>query len=1064
MQNSQLLSSLALLLPVSIALWPTTLLAEPLTDSWLTELSGRYARIYPDNDARDNLASVTTWSRGQGTQAQPTYAGVSEVAATDTDVYIRTPNLGFHIMGPWYGDNGNLFPNYPSNRAVIYRFPRTPVIPTVKVGTGLGAIGYFVDGVAAFDSRDAFSYDTSAQVDEGPGNQATVNGDGIWNRDAYTNESPTFDPAFAHQAGNTHHYHANPPGLRNLLGDSVDYDAATHTYSENFNGQHSPILGWSRDDIPIYGPYGYSDPVDASSPVRRMITGYQKRDGSNGSDNLATVSGTDSQGNATGRTSRPAWLVRNETAVTSPSLNPNQYGPAVSAAIPVGHYLEDYVYKGDLGFTLGTDFDLNEYNIRHTLTPDSPDTPIDAYFTNILPDGTPVFPYNFSRYFYAQPSGNVVTAIPANALKHFEGGPEKELAIEDISVAPSSGDVSLTWSSAEGGHYRVEHSPSLDSDWATLAAADGADFQTSVTDAARQSGENEHFYRVALDSILPFDDAGFDYDDSVISEGPQNNVLLLIIDDWGIDSSDLFNAEAAGIELANLPNLNALSDTGLLFTRGYAQPLCSPTRATIMTGRQPYQHTVGNPQANSTLPASELTLPEILTAQAPDYGLASFGKWHLGSGSTGAYDTGGWPNFTGTLTGGLPSYSNTWERVKIVNGVQTDAGTTISSLVPSVYTSSYATSVQVDEAAAFITAQGSEPWFVWMGFNAPHDPFEDPPANLAPAGGYSTTGNSDKEVYIRMLEALDTEVGRLLTSVNLAKTNVIVIGDNGTPGQVDQPPAGGIAGAKGSLTEGGIHVPFFAKGPDILQTGTSDKLVHVVDLFATILDLAGVNVATATDGIDLHSRSLVPIFNGTDNEDRCIIAEKYGINALDGRALILDDWPQYKLLSLQDVTDPNDIPTYEMYLLGANGVEASQLTVPPAVGDPHEAAYLALVAKDESLALPVGPTLLTVDIDLPSDAPPLINPGNGNIVRPNAITIGGVAATWDTGDLTANGTITSAARVNEIGAVDQFSVVATFDFTASGLTSGTSYPIVVSFPGAGGVARTFTATNQFTAP
>lgn len=1047
-----------------LPLFAAALQADPLTDSWLTELSGRYARIYPDNEARDSLAPLTTWSRGLGTQTLPTYAGVSEVAATDTDVYIRTPNLGFHIMGPWYGETGNLFPNYPSNRAVIYRFPRTVTIPASKTATGLGAIGYFVDGVAAFDSRDAFSYDTSAEVDEGPGNQATVTGDGIWNRDAYVNESPTFDPAFAHQAGNNHHYHANPPGLRHLLGDSVDYDAATHTYSENFTGQHSPILGWSRDGIPIYGPYGYADPLDASSPVRRMITGYQKRDGSNGSDNLAVITGTDSEGNATGRTSRPAWLVRNEVAVTSSSLNPNQYGPAVSPAIPLGHYLEDYLYKGDLGFTLGTDFDLNEYNVRLTLTPDSPETPIYAYFTNILPDGTPVFPYNFSRYFFGQPTGNAVNAIPANAVTLFEGGPEKELTIDEVAVAAGSGEVTLTWSSAEGGRYRVEHAATLENDWAPLAAADGADARTTITDPSRQTTENEHFYRVSLDYLRPFDDAGFDYDDSFISEGPRNNILLLILDDWGIDSSELFNTEALGIELAKMPHIRTLAETGLLFTRGYAQPICSPTRATLLTGRQPYQHKVGNPQANSTLPGTELTLPEILAAEAPAYGLASFGKWHLGSGSTGALDTGGWPNFTGTLSGGVPSYYDTWERVKIVDGVQTDAGTAISTLVPSVYESSYATTVQVDEAAAFITAQGSNPWFVWMGFNAPHDPFDDPPANLAPVGGYSTTGNSNKEVYIRMLEALDTEIGRLLTSVDLSRTNIIVVGDNGTPGQVDQPPAGGIAGAKGSLTEGGIHVPFLAHGPDILQTGTTDKLVHVVDLFATVLDLAGVNVATATSGIDLHSRSLAPIFNGTDMEDRCIISEKYGINATDGRALMMDDWPQYKLISLQDVSDPNDTPVYEMYLLGSNGVEASLLATPPPTGAAHEAAYLALVAKDESLVLPTEPALLVINIDLPNDAPPLINPANGNIVRPNGITIGGVAATWNPDDVATNGTTTSAARVDESGAPDQLSVVASFDFAASGLVSGTSYPIVVSFPGAGGTARLFTATNQFIAP
>ena len=173
-----------LLLPASLLVLILPTFAEPLLNSWFTEFSGRYARIYPDNSAMLSQAAVTTWSRGQGTQSLPVYAGVTEISSTARDVYIRTSNLGFHVMGPWYGANGNLFPNYPANRAEIYRFPRVPVIPDSKTATGLGVIGYMVDGVALFDSRDAFSYDTSEGVDDGPRAPAQVNGDGIWNRDA----------------------------------------------------------------------------------------------------------------------------------------------------------------------------------------------------------------------------------------------------------------------------------------------------------------------------------------------------------------------------------------------------------------------------------------------------------------------------------------------------------------------------------------------------------------------------------------------------------------------------------------------------------------------------------------------------------------------------------------------------------------------------------------------------------------------------------------------------------------------------------------------------------------
>jgi len=562
-----------------------------------------------------------------------------------------------------------------------------------------------------------------------------------------------------------------------------------------------------------------------------------------------------------------------------------------------------------------------------------------------------------------------------------------------------------------------------------------------------------------------------------------NNVLLLILDDWGIDASELYNARGPGIQLANMPNLRGLlyssgqitgtPDEGLLFTRGYAQPICSPTRATILTGRQTYQHGVGNPNPDNILPASEVTFPEIISRAAPRYELASFGKWHLGSGNTGPRDRGGWPNFSGTLQGGVQDY-NSWNRVKVEDGVVVDSGTSIASLVADgVYTSPYATSVQIDEAVSFIETRGASPWVVWMGFNAPHDPFHDPPAELAPEGGFSTTGVSNRDLYVRMLEALDREIGRLLASVDLERTNVLVVGDNGTPNQVDQAPVGGLAGAKGSLNEGGIHVPFFAAGPDIRQTGISDTLVQVADLFTTILDLTGVDTAGETGSLELHSNSLLPIFNGTDVAERLIIAEKWGLNARDGRALISDDWPQYKLVSLQDVTDPADVATYQMYLIGEAGVEIAALTTPPDEGELHAAAYQALVAIDLALA-PAEASTVTLQIDLPptgistngqaANLPALVNATNGNVVRPIAITVGGESASWDNGNITRNGATTSAARVDEEGNPDPTSVVAEFDVANSGLISGQSYSVEVSFRGGGGASRIFTATSQFVMP
>jgi hypothetical protein len=176
-----LLVFLAMLAPAAQA-------ADPRTNSWLTTYSGRYARIYTNNTMKNAGTSITTWSNGTQTQSTPAYSGVQEVYSSASWVYLRTSGLGQHTMGPWL--NGN-FPNLPVNTKTFYRIPRSPTVPGTKTQTGGGAIGYFVDGVAMFDSRDAFYWNGTADTQ----------GTGYWNRDAYVNESVTFDPAYAHQPG-----------------------------------------------------------------------------------------------------------------------------------------------------------------------------------------------------------------------------------------------------------------------------------------------------------------------------------------------------------------------------------------------------------------------------------------------------------------------------------------------------------------------------------------------------------------------------------------------------------------------------------------------------------------------------------------------------------------------------------------------------------------------------------------------------------------------------------------------------------------------------------------------
>lgn len=483
---------LLLLLSLAAApLLPAQTPTDPRITGWYVAPSGRYARLYETEAAKNAGTSVTTWSRGQGTQSTPSYAGIAQISYSNSWVYLRSSGLGYHTMGPWYlnAAHTQLFNNLPANQNVLYRIPRTPTVPTTKTQTGGGAIGYFVDGVAVFDNRDTYSYTNSSSSDASPVAGAG-RGDGIWNRDAYINEGVTFDPAFAHQAGSNYHYHANTPALRYLLGDNVDYNATTKAYAEKSSAptRHSPILGWLADGYPIYGPYGYSSPMDSTSGLRRMTPGYAKRDGANGTTNLSS----------TGRTSLPAWAVRAQSR-SSATLATNQSGPAVNSTYILGHYLEDYDYLGELGKTQGTDFDLDLHNGRFCVTPEFPQGTY-AYFITIEADGTPKFPYTLGRWYYGAPNGGSVNSIAETVTEYIRGG--QAAAITLTAVRTDTG-VALSWNSVEGGTYSLSTS------------ADGTTYttlMTGITSAGLTTTQTTttiaNYYRVTLTALANYDTRG----------------------------------------------------------------------------------------------------------------------------------------------------------------------------------------------------------------------------------------------------------------------------------------------------------------------------------------------------------------------------------------------------------------------------------------------------------------------------------------------------------------------------------------------------------------------------
>ncbi len=456
--------------------------ADPLLSSWFTDNSSKYARIYTSDANKLAGVSATTWTNGTQVQSLPAYCGVQSVAYSTDWVYIKTSGLAGHVMGPWL--NG-AFPNLPKNQNVTYRFPRSPgTVPTTKTQTGLGAIGYFVDGVAMFDSRDGFVWTGAAES----------NGNGYWNRDAYVNEGATFDEGKAHQenTGN-HHYHANPIALRYLLGDHVDFNISTKAYTESTTPvtKHSPILGWVRDGYPVYGPYGYSSAMDATSALTRMRTGYVLRDGTTANVDDVRV---------TGRT-LPAWALRLYGAQTV-------VGPTNFTTYPFGRYMEDKAFRGDIaGQSMGAagTYDLDEYNGRFCVTPEFPGGTY-AYFVAIDASGAPTFPYNIGRAYYGNPTGAAAT-LAGTETTYVSAGPNTPLTIGTPSVAAPN--VTLTWSAVEGGTYSVDASSSASftpfTNRATGLVATGV--SKSSTYATLGSSGTE-YGRVNRTALATYDTAG----------------------------------------------------------------------------------------------------------------------------------------------------------------------------------------------------------------------------------------------------------------------------------------------------------------------------------------------------------------------------------------------------------------------------------------------------------------------------------------------------------------------------------------------------------------------------
>ena len=304
------------------------------------------------------------------------------------------------------------------------------------------------------------------------------------------------------------------------------------------------------------------------------------------------------------------------------------------------------------------------------------------------------------------------------------------------------------------------------------------------------------------------------------------NILLIIADDV---SKDAIPNYSEGSSKATMPNLQSLMSSGITFDNAWAYSVCSPTRASIITGKYGIKN--GVVEVNDQISTSETTLQKYIADNTNNaYATAIFGKWHI-SNDTNDAENMGVDHFAGISKGGVQDYYS-WPLIE--NGI-------------SATNTTYMTTKLTDLAIDWKNAQ-TKPWFLWMAYTAPHTPFHLAPTNLHSQGNLPTDEASidanPLPYFLSALEALDSEMGRLINSMSVeekSNTIIIFIGDNGTPNKVAQSPYTRQT-VKGTLYQGGINVPMAVSGVGVNRMGVREAaLINSTDLFTTIGNIAGVS-------------------------------------------------------------------------------------------------------------------------------------------------------------------------------------------------------------------------------
>jgi N-acetylgalactosamine-6-sulfatase len=388
---------------------------------------------------------------------------------------------------------------------------------------------------------------------------------------------------------------------------------------------------------------------------------------------------------------------------------------------------------------------------------------------------------------------------------------------------------------------------------------------------------------------------------------PRPNIVVLLADDLGY--GDLSSYGCADIKT---PAIDSIGRAGIRFTQFYSNaPECTPSRTALLTGRHPQRvgglecaiglGNVGRydeaewlqKRGELGLPTSEQTIARLF--RAAGYSTAIFGKWHLG------YD----PKFSPKQHGFDESLVVLGGGTDYVLHTEPDGGNVLRHNDQPAKVPGYLTDVFADRAVDWISRAGAKPYFLYVPFNAPHDPYQGPKDGPAPVPW--PKGNRD--TYRKMVEHLDQRIGDVLAAIDRSpsarNTLVVFLSDNGGTAIGSNRP---LRGHKSTLWEGGIRVPCLVRWPAAIPPGReSAQAAQTIDLTATLLAAANIPLSTTVplDGVNLlevwrgqaqpFPRTLFWRYKRAENRRRAV---------LDGDYKLVIDNGQKELLNLAQ--DPQE--------------------------------------------------------------------------------------------------------------------------------------------------------------